>query len=454
MKAVLDVGYEEPVPEKPTATKNKIGYIPHHPVVNSKKPEKVRIVYDCAALVGTKSLNDFLMKGPDLTNALIAVLFRFRKWLVPVIADVEVMFYQVRVSPSDKDAQRYYWWPNDDIDNNPIVYRTTVHLFGAKSSPSCATFCLRQIARQFGKHFDPVIAETVLKSFYIDDCLAGAESEEAAIDLVNSIQALLAMGRFKLTKWLSSSIIVMKSIPEEKSTTVKSAQPSTALQQRVLGISWNVTTDEFFFTTEMPNCRATVTKQNILSVTNSFCDPMGFVGPVVLQARLIYSEVCREKFSWDEPINGVYAKRWKSMVNGLKHLHEIKIPRCYKPKADISIPYQLHFFSDASNAARGTVCPLRLIFPDKIVSCAFITGKSYTNGPGRNKIPRLKLQAALDSVKLSRMVKQELELFDCQSFFWTDSLIVLYRLHADRKHFSFFTRNRLQRILRPTKVYD
>ena len=33
--------------------------------------------------------------------------------------------------------------------------------------------------------------------------------------------------------------------------------------------------------------------------------------------------------------------------------------------------------------------------------------KSYTNGPGRNTIQRLELQAALDSVKLSRMVKQE-----------------------------------------------
>ena len=81
-------------------------------------------------------------------------------------------------------------------------------------------------------------------------------------------------------------------------------------------------------------------------------------------------------------------------------------------------------------------------------------GKSYTNGPGRNTIPRLELQAALDSVKLSRMVKQEMELFDCQSFFWTDFSIVLHSLHADCKRFSSFTRNRLQRILRHTKEYD
>ena len=93
MKAVLDAGYAEPEPDDITATKNKIWYIPHHPVVNSKKSDKVRIVYDCTAVVETKSLNDFFMKGPNLTNALIAVLLRFRKWLVRLIADVEAMFY-------------------------------------------------------------------------------------------------------------------------------------------------------------------------------------------------------------------------------------------------------------------------------------------------------------------------------------------------------------------------
>ena len=63
--------------------------------MNSKKPDKVRIVYYCSALAGTKCLNDYLMKGPDLTSSLVAVLLRFKKWLVPVTADVEAMFHQI-----------------------------------------------------------------------------------------------------------------------------------------------------------------------------------------------------------------------------------------------------------------------------------------------------------------------------------------------------------------------
>ena len=104
------------------------------------------------------------MKSPDLTNSLIAVLLHFWKWLVSIISDVEAMFHQVRVAPPDKDALRFYWWPDGNIDDEPAIYRMGVHLFGAKSLPSIATFCLYETAWQFGKHFDPHISKVVLKA--------------------------------------------------------------------------------------------------------------------------------------------------------------------------------------------------------------------------------------------------------------------------------------------------
>ena len=64
MEAVISKGYAEAVPEDEIVSNKRKWYIPHHRVINPKKPDKVRIVYDCAAVVGSKSLNDFLMKGP------------------------------------------------------------------------------------------------------------------------------------------------------------------------------------------------------------------------------------------------------------------------------------------------------------------------------------------------------------------------------------------------------
>ena len=102
------------------------------------------------------------MKGPDLTNSLIGVLLRFRKGQIAIASDIEAMFYQIKMAPKDRDCLRFLWWPGGELSLDPEVYRMKVHLFGAKSSPSCATFCLRETAREFGKFFDPIIAETVL----------------------------------------------------------------------------------------------------------------------------------------------------------------------------------------------------------------------------------------------------------------------------------------------------
>lgn len=76
-------------------------YLPHHPVFHPLKPDKVRVVFDCAATFQSISLNDQLLQGPDLTNGLVGVLLRFRQEPVAMVADVEGMFHQVRVSPED-----------------------------------------------------------------------------------------------------------------------------------------------------------------------------------------------------------------------------------------------------------------------------------------------------------------------------------------------------------------
>ena len=95
-----------------------------------------------------------------------------------------------------------------------------------------------------------------------------------------------------------------------------------------------------------------------------------------------------------------------------------------------------------------------MIFSESSSKCTLIVAKLHTRGPCRITIPRLELEAVLDSVNLSRIIKQELELQECQCFFWTDSAIILHSLHADCKRFSLFPRNRLQRILSHSKVHD
>ena len=152
MKKLIDSGYAERVPETSNSklpssndaeSKRNVWYIPHHGVYHPKKPNKIRVVFDCAAEYESESLNKYLLQGPDLTNNLTGVLCRFRQEPTAFICDIEAMFHQVRVDENHRDLLPFFWWEDGDLTKKPKEYRMTVHLFGATSSPGCANFALK-----------------------------------------------------------------------------------------------------------------------------------------------------------------------------------------------------------------------------------------------------------------------------------------------------------------------
>ena len=137
IKDYVNKGYARKMTEAEVNRRSKrTWYLPHHPVTNVNKPNKVRTVFDAAAKSKGASLNDQLHTGPDLVNNLAGILLRFRNHHIAFTADVEAMFHQVYVSEEDSDALRFLW--KDDLDDSvPFeVYQMLVHIFGAKSSPS------------------------------------------------------------------------------------------------------------------------------------------------------------------------------------------------------------------------------------------------------------------------------------------------------------------------------
>ena len=77
-------------------------YPQHHPVLYPYKLGKVRRVLNGAAKFHGVSLKNALFTGPDLLQALIDVLMRFRQHPYAVSADIEGMFLQVGVIPQDR----------------------------------------------------------------------------------------------------------------------------------------------------------------------------------------------------------------------------------------------------------------------------------------------------------------------------------------------------------------
>ena len=121
-------GHAQKVPKEELNLKEQpVWYLPHHPVTHPLKLGRVRVVFDYAARYCGTSLNQQLLQGPDLTNPLVGVL---------MAANIEATFHQVYVDPQGRDALRFLWWPDGDLQKEPEEYRMVKHLFGATSSPT------------------------------------------------------------------------------------------------------------------------------------------------------------------------------------------------------------------------------------------------------------------------------------------------------------------------------
>ncbi|KAH9583763.1 hypothetical protein MS3_00008064 [Schistosoma haematobium] len=198
-------GYAEKIPEiQLQPSYRPRWYLPHHAVINPKKPEKLRVVLDCAAKFAGVSLNDMIYQGPDTTAELVCILLRFCKEVIAVSADVEEMFMQVKVPESDRGALRFLWWQEGDMSREPPEFQMTSHPFGAISSPFCANFALNKTAQIFSDGYDGYVVDAVKNNFYVDDCLISFSTCDQAKSFVKQISELLCRGS-KLKKWVTNS---------------------------------------------------------------------------------------------------------------------------------------------------------------------------------------------------------------------------------------------------------
>ncbi len=448
IKKMIIKGYAELVPEDQLERADgKVWYLPHQPVINPKKPDKCRIVHDCAAKYCGYSLNDRVMQGPDLTSSLVGVLLIFRQGDIAFMADIEAMFMQVKVNQNHRDVLRFLWFENHDTNALLAVYRMTSHLFGGIWSPGCANYALRSTAEEFRDKYTDEVRKMVNRNFYVDDCLKSRDGIEETLYLAAQLRDLLAKRGFNLTKWVANEPDLLKAIPQElwgKSLTNLDINLDLP-NEKALGMLWRIQTDTFSFDVQVPDNPGT--KRGVLSTLSSLYDPLGLVSPFILRARQIFQQLCRLKLDWDDPLPTELEDPWGRWLADLPKLKVLAVPRCVKPKGTQIVSAQLHHFSDASELAYGAASYLRLVCSDGSIQVHLMMAKSRLAPLKGSTIPRLELAGALEAVRLDKILQEELDIELQPAEFWTDSTIVLWYLNHTEKRFQTYVANRVAKIL-------
>ena len=205
------------------------------------------------------------------------------------MADVEAMFYQVRIPENQRSFTRFLWWEDEDFTKQPIDYEMTVHVFGATSSASCSNYALRRTALDNEEEFNQDVRQSLWKNFYVDDMLRSKKNVIESTQFIYDIRRLCQRGGFNLTKFITNNRQVLASIPDEhvgpSLKDVKVNDDKMDATDRALGISWNLQEDLFTFSFEMKE--KPLTRRGILSTVSSIYDPLGFVSPFILKGRII-----------------------------------------------------------------------------------------------------------------------------------------------------------------------
>ena len=449
MKKIIEREHATPVPEEELrAAAGKVWYLPHFQVYHPKKPDQVRVVFDCSAVFEGVSLNTHLLQGPDWMNALVGVLSRFRKEEVGVSCDIEQMFHNFKVDPEHRDFLRFLWFKDGALDQPLVEYRMNVHLFGAVSSPGVANFGLLTTAKEGRQEFGDEAADFLENDFYVDDGLKSFGSPEEAISTIKAAQSMCSSANLRLHKFASNDKSVLESLPsDDRSKDLKDLdlRHDTLPIQRSLGTYWCMESDTFGFRIELKD--KPCTRRGLLSTVSSIYDPLGILAPVVLVGRQILQELCKEGLDWDEPLTSDIRTRWERWRSDLPLLDQVRVSRCLKPKGfGEPSSVEIHSFSDASDVGIGQVSYLRQINGKGDVHVSLLMAKGRVAPVKAMTTPRLELTAAVVSVNVSTMLKKELCYDDIEELYHSDSSVVLSYLNNEARRFHTYVGNRVQYI--------
>ena len=179
-----------------------------------------------------------------------------------------------------------------------MILRFTRVLFGL----TCSPFLLNgTVAFHLQKHVDAggdlSVLSKLLRDLYVDDNTTSVDNEEEGANFYEKAKYYFAQGGFNLRKWATNDENLQKFIddrenlskenntsPEPKGgegdiTYAKEEFGVGTKYKKVLGINWDLSTDEFVFDVkEVASTGLSLpsTKRNILKISATFFDPLGF----------------------------------------------------------------------------------------------------------------------------------------------------------------------------------
>ena len=159
----------------------------------------------------------------------------------------------------------------------------------------------------------------ISSNFYVDDLISGADSDEEASSLLAEAKVVMADAGMTLTKCKSNRPVLF----DRTHAASGSGEPESL---KVLGVMWNADDDVFSYEGLVLPADVVPTKRVVLSCIARLFDPLGFVSPFVMVAKILFQELWQLGLDWDEALPADRSQLFLDWLSGLESFEAVADP--------------------------------------------------------------------------------------------------------------------------------
>lgn len=162
----------------------------------------VRLVWNSSQKFKGLSMNDLLLKGPDILNPIRAVLLRFRRGVHAALGDIKKMYNSVWLEEREMHLHRFLW--RDGAKQEMKEYAITRVNMGDRPAGCIAQVAMRETARLANFAHLEEECRVLEEDSYVDDILTSCNDPEKLDVNTKRVEKVLKAGGFFLKPWVRS----------------------------------------------------------------------------------------------------------------------------------------------------------------------------------------------------------------------------------------------------------
>ena len=449
----------------------------------------VRLVWNSSQKCRGVSMNDILLKGPDVLNPIRAVLLRFRRGVYAALGDIRKMYNSVWLEEGEMHLHRFLW--RDNPDEEMGQYAITRVNIGDIPASCIAQVAMRETERlAIFAHMEEE-RRVLEKVSYVDDILTSHNILEELDKITEGVEEILRAGGFFLKPWVRSGqsgrpeaaakVLTSRVEGMEKKKTVILPNQMRDEDNKALGIGYKVEDDQLYMMTSInfskrkkkmrvgkgllrmevkPGTPNPLTRRDLVSQVAGLYDPIGLVSPLKQKGAILVRRAFQEagggkltRETWDKPLSESLREEAIQLFEEYAQLGQVQFQRSLTPAHWKGKPWGITF-SDGSDKSYGAVMYLRWNTSEG-VDIRFVESKAkLTPLDQKGEAVKAEICGAVFAARLRKYVEKHGGLEIERWLHLVDSQTVLGAIQRESYGYQTFFANRVGEIQKAGPVED